>query len=143
MTGARFVHDTLEYFGWDVLIADAQRAKGLASLTCKTDETAARVLAVLSERCLVPEVWLPDPMIRRERELARFRRHLVKHRSMLKNRIHSTLINFGEPCAAPPGLLRALPAHEAPARQTARRQGRPGRGRAPTDARDLAHALQQ
>src|SRR3954466_5514839 len=98
MTGARFVHDTLERFGWDVLIADAQKAKGLAPLTCKTDKTDARVLAVLSERCLVPEIWLPDPTIRRERELARFRLHLVKHRSALKNRIHSTLINFGQPC---------------------------------------------
>jgi transposase len=98
MSGARFVHDTLERLGWDVLIADAQKAKGLAPLTCKTDKTDARVLAVLSERCLVPEIWLPDPTIRRERELARFRLHLVKHRSMLKNRIHSTLISFGEPC---------------------------------------------
>jgi transposase len=98
MTGARFVHDTLERLGWDVLIADAHKAKGLAPLTCKTDKTDARVLAVLSERCLVPEIWLPDPTIRRERELARFRLHLVKHRSALKNRIHSTLINFGEPC---------------------------------------------
>jgi transposase len=98
MTGARFVHDTLERLGWDVLIADAQKAKGLAPLTCKTDKTDARVLAVLSERRLVPEIWLPAPPIRRERELARFRLHLVKHRSMLKHRIHSTLINFGEPC---------------------------------------------
>ena len=98
MTGARFVHDTLERFGWDVLIADAQKAKGLAPLTCKTDRTDARVLAVLSERCLVPEIWLPDPEVRAERELARFRLHLVKHRSMLKNRVHSTLISFGKPC---------------------------------------------
>jgi transposase len=37
MTGARFVHDTLEQLGWDVLIADAQRVKGLAPLACKTD----------------------------------------------------------------------------------------------------------
>src|SRR4051812_9213149 len=98
MTGARCVHDALEDLGWDVLIADAQRAKGLAPLTCKTDKTDARVLAVLSDRCLGPEIWLPDPAIRRERELARFRLHLVKHRSALKNRIHSTLINFGKPC---------------------------------------------
>ena len=28
MTGARFVHDTLEQLGWDVLIADAQKVKG-------------------------------------------------------------------------------------------------------------------
>jgi transposase len=98
MTGARHVHDTLEQLGIDVLIADAQKTKGLAPLVCKTARIDARVLAVLSERCLVPEVWLPDPRVRRERELARFRLHLVKHRSMLKQRIHSTLINWGQPC---------------------------------------------
>jgi hypothetical protein len=98
MTGARFVHDTLERDGWDVLIADAQKVKGLAPLACKTDKIDARVLAVLSERDLVPEIWLPDPAVRREREQARFRLHLVKHRSMLKHRIHSTLITFGKPC---------------------------------------------
>jgi transposase len=98
MTGARHVHDTLERLGFDVLIADAQKTKGLAPLACKTDRIDARVLAVLSERCLVPEIWLPDPSVRAERELARFRLHLVKHRSMLKQRIHSTLINFGQPC---------------------------------------------
>jgi transposase len=46
----------------------------------------------------VPAIWLPDPRVRSERELARFRLNLVKHRSALKNRIHSTLINFGRPC---------------------------------------------
>jgi transposase len=98
MTGARFVHDTLERLGWDVLIANAERVKGLAPLACKTDRIDARVLAVLSERDLVPEIWLPDPAVRREREQARFRLHLVKHRSMLKHRIHATLITFGQPC---------------------------------------------
>jgi transposase len=98
MTGARFVHDRLEELGWDVLIADAAKVKGLAPLACKTDKIDARVLAVLSERDLVPEIWLPDPRVRREREQARFRMHLVKHRSMLKHRIHATLITFGYPC---------------------------------------------
>ena len=55
-------------------------------------------MATLSHRDLVPAIWLPDPRVREERELARFRLHLVKHRSMLKHRIHSTLINFGRPC---------------------------------------------
>jgi transposase len=67
MNGARFVHDTLEEHGWDVLVADAQKVKGLAPLACKTDRIDARVLAVLSERDLVPAIWLPDPSIRRER----------------------------------------------------------------------------
>jgi transposase len=56
------------------------------------------VLAVLSHRDLVPEIWLPDPSVRRERELARFRLHLVRHRTTLKNRIHATLVTFGHPC---------------------------------------------
>jgi len=98
MTGARIVHDTLEQEGWDVEIADAQKVKGLAPLACKTDRIDSMVLAVLSQRDLVPAIWLPDPRVREERELARFRLHLVKHRSMLKHRVHSTLINFGRPC---------------------------------------------
>jgi len=98
MTGARIVHDTLEQEGWDVEIADAQRVKGLAPLACKTDKIDSKVLAVLSHRDLVPAIWLPDPRVREERELARFRLHLVKHKSALKCRIHSTLINFGRAC---------------------------------------------
>jgi transposase len=98
MNGARFVHDRLEEHGWDVLIADATKVKGLAPLACKTDKIDARVLGTLSARDLVPEIWLPDPSIRRERELARFRLHLVRHRTTLKNRIHATLVAFGHPC---------------------------------------------
>jgi transposase len=98
MTGARFVRDTLEELGWEVLVADAQKVKGLAPLACKTDRIDAQVLAVLSHRDLVPAIWLPDPRVRAEREQARFRLHLVKHRSMLKHRIHATLISFGHPC---------------------------------------------
>jgi transposase len=54
---------------------------------------------VLSQRDLVPAIWLPDPRVRKEREQARFRMHLVKHKSMLKSRIHATLMTFGRPCA--------------------------------------------
>ena len=50
MNGARFVHDRLEEHGWDVLIADATKVKGLAPLACKTDKIGARVLATLSAR---------------------------------------------------------------------------------------------
>jgi transposase len=53
------------------------------------------VLAELSLRDLVPAIWLPDEQLRRERELSRFRLHLVKHRTSLKNRIHATLLTFG------------------------------------------------
>jgi transposase len=98
MNGARFVHDTLEREGWDVAIADAAKVKGLAPLACKTDRIDAWVLAELSRRDLVPEIWLPGPTVRADRERARWRLHLVRHRVALKNRVHSTLITFGKPC---------------------------------------------
>src|SRR2546425_5166672 len=98
MTGARFIHDQLELAGWDVLIADAQRVRGLAPLAAKTDKIDAHVLAELTRRALVPEIWLPTPEVRVERERARFRLHLIRHRSALKNRIHATLMTFGHPC---------------------------------------------
>ena len=96
MNGARFVHDQLELAGWDVRLADPQRSRALAPLACKTDRIDAWVLAELARRDLVPEVWLPHPEVRGERERARFRMHLVKHRTMLKNRIHQTLIAHGQ-----------------------------------------------
>jgi len=99
MTGARFVRDRLQELGWEVQIADAERVKGLAPLACKTDRVDARVLAQLAARDLVPAIWLPDPAVRAERERARWRLHLVKHRSQLKNRIHATLMTFGRPCS--------------------------------------------
>ena len=95
MNGARFVHDELVRYGWEVLVADAQRVKGLAPLACKTDKIDARVLAELSFRDLVPAIWLPTPELRQERERSRWRLHLVKHRSILKNRVHASLIAFG------------------------------------------------
>lgn len=98
MTGARFVHDQLELAGWEVEIADAQKVKGLAPLACKTDRIDAWVLAELSRRELVPAIWLPDPSVRAERERARFRLHLVRHRSSLKQRVHATLLTHGKPC---------------------------------------------
>jgi transposase len=97
MNGARFVHDRLELAGWDVRIADALKAKGLAPLACKTDKIDAWVLAELARRDLVPEIWLPDPAVRAERERARFRLHLVRHRTALKNRVHAILIAHGIP----------------------------------------------
>lgn len=99
MTGARFVHDQLERHGLEVRIADARKAKVAAELLgqvgAKTDRLDARVLAELARRDLVPEIWLADPATRAARERARFRLHLVRHRSALKNRIHQTLITHG------------------------------------------------
>lgn len=98
MSGARFVYDFLTDAGWGMAMADAYRVKGIAPLAVKTDRIDARVLAELSRRDLVPGVWIPPQAVRGERERARFRIHLVKHRTGLKNRIHSGLIAHGQPC---------------------------------------------
>src|SRR5438034_143819 len=98
MNGARFVHDRLEVAGWQVEIADAQKVQGRAPLACKTDRIDAWVLAQLARRDLVPAIWLPDPQVRAERERARWRLHLVRHRSSLKQRVHAVLLTHGTPC---------------------------------------------
>src|SRR6266536_1228237 len=77
---------------------DAQKVKGLAPLACKTDRIDAWVLAELARRDLVPAIWLPDPRVRADRERARWRLHLVRHRSSLKQRVHAVLLTHGKPC---------------------------------------------
>ena len=97
MTGARFVHDALGAAGLGG--ADRRRPEGQgAGAAGVQDRQDRRARAGGACRIAIwcPAIWLPDPRVRRERELARFRLHLVKHRSMLKHRIHSTLITFGQ-----------------------------------------------
>src|SRR6266542_3295490 len=64
MSGARFVHDELELHGWDVRIADAVKARGLAPLACKTGLIATSLLADLAWHEDVPETCLPHPEVR-------------------------------------------------------------------------------
>ncbi len=53
MTGARFVHDTLERCGWEVEVADAVKVKGLAPLACKTDKSAWTAAHPGAMKCLL------------------------------------------------------------------------------------------
>ena len=52
MNGARFVHDELVSHGWEVLVADAQKVKGLAPLACKTDKSAWTAAHPGAMKCL-------------------------------------------------------------------------------------------
>ena len=95
MTGSRFVHDTLERLGWDVMIADRGEGQRVwhrwpprptrSTLTCWPSWPAGTSCPRSGCRSGV----------RAERERARFRLHLVHHRSALKCRIHATLMTFG------------------------------------------------
>jgi transposase len=60
MSGARFVHDELELGGWDVRIADAVKARGLAPLACKTDRIDCWVFAELPAATSSPRSGCPQ-----------------------------------------------------------------------------------
>jgi transposase len=95
MSGAIWVRDRLQAAGWQVEVADARKVKGLAPLACKTDKVDARVLAELCRRDLVPAVWLPCLDDRALRERLNRRMHLVRMRTMARNRIHGVLTQWG------------------------------------------------
>jgi transposase len=69
-------------------LAEGQRARA----ACLQDRPHRRlgVGRVLASRARTGDLWLPDPEIRAERERARFRIHLVRHRSAFKQRVHAT-----------------------------------------------------
>jgi transposase len=53
-------------------------------------------------------------VVRAERERARFRLHLVRHRTALKHRIHATLLAFGTPWPVSDLLWRRRPSAAGP-----------------------------
>lgn len=95
MSGAVWVRDQLSLLGWEIKIADARKVKAIAPLACKTDRVDARVLADLSRRDLVPELWVPSVEERANRERVRRRTHLVRLRTSATNRIFGLLTQWG------------------------------------------------
>src|SRR3970282_1740095 len=60
----------------------------------KTDKLDAGSLATLLHLGTLPAVWIPPAELRDESELPRTRMAFSKVRTMLKNRIHSTLAKY-------------------------------------------------
>src|SRR5438445_684725 len=144
MSGARFVHDQLELQGWQVRIADAAKARGLAPLACKTDKIDCWVLAELARLDLVPELWLPDPSVRAEPAQARrLHRPLPESRAIRRTRPPRPAAQERTPLPAlgadrsrphrrpPPPLPTARRADARPPRQKTRQQDRRDRDRPP------------
>ena len=76
------------------LLAHAARAKSMMGHVHKTDKLDAGGLATLLHLGTLPAVWIPPGDLRDERELPRTRMAFSKVRTMLKNRIHSTLAKY-------------------------------------------------
>jgi len=89
-----WIVDEIEQAGCIPLLAHAAKAKVMMGNVHKTDKLDAQGLATLLYLGKLPSVWIPPAEVRDERELPRTRMALSKVRTMLKNRMHSTLAKY-------------------------------------------------
>src|SRR5512139_2505085 len=87
--------EEMERAGHQPVLAHAKKAKLMMGLTNKTDKLDARGLALLLRNGTLPSVWIPPGELRDQRELPRMRIVFARIRTMLKNRIQSTLAKYG------------------------------------------------
>ncbi len=89
-----WIVDEIEDAGCLPLLAHAAKAKVMMGYVHKTDRLDADGLATLLHNGTLPSVWIPPGDLRDERELPRTRMAFSKVRTLLKNRIHSTLAKY-------------------------------------------------
>lgn len=65
--------------------------KAIAHAHVKTDKIDAGTLASLYAAGYLPEIWTPDAATERKRRLAARRYQVVRHRTRIKNEVHSIL----------------------------------------------------
>jgi transposase len=74
-----------------VLIANPLQVKAIAHAHVKTDKIDAGTLASLCAAGYLPEIWTPDAATERMRRLVARRYQVVRHRTRIKNEVHSIL----------------------------------------------------
>lgn len=74
-----------------VVVANPMQVKAIAHARIKTDKIDAGVLAQLQASGFLPEVWVPDERTERLRRLVARRNQVVRHRTRVKNEVHSIL----------------------------------------------------
>ena len=89
-----WIVDEIEEAGCIPLLAHAAKAKVMMGNIHKTDKLDAQGLATLLYLGKLPSVWIPPSDVRDQRELPRTRMAFAKHRTMVKNRIRSTLAKY-------------------------------------------------
>ena len=89
-----WIVDEIEQAGCIPFLAHAAKAKVMMGNIHKTDKLDAQGLATLLYLGKLPSVWIPPAVVRDERELPRTRMAFAKHRTMVKNRIRSTLAKY-------------------------------------------------
>lgn len=89
-----WIAEAIEAAGCEPHMAHASKAKVMMGNVNKTDKLDAEGLATLLHLGKLPTVWIPDAVLRDERELLRTRMFLTRLRANLKNRIHATLAKY-------------------------------------------------
>lgn len=74
-----------------VVIANPLQVKAIAHAHVKTDKIDAGTLANLYAAGYLPEIWTPDAITERMRRLVARRYQVVRHRTRIKNEVHSIL----------------------------------------------------
>ncbi|NBJ13852.1 IS110 family transposase [Microvirga sp. SYSU G3D207] len=81
----------LSPFVAQVIIANPLQVKAIAHAHVKTDKIDAGVLASLQAAGFLPSIWTPPPEVERMRRLVARRDQVVRHRTRIKNEVHSIL----------------------------------------------------
>ena len=77
-----------------VVIANPLQVKAIAHAHVKTDKIDAGTLASLYAAGYLPEIWTPDAATERMRRLVARRHQVVRHRTRIKNEVHSILYAY-------------------------------------------------
>ena len=85
------VSRVLTPFAARVIIANPLQVKAIAQAHVKTDKIDAGTLASLHAAGYLPQIWTPDAVTERKRRLAARRYQVVRHRTRIKNEVHSIL----------------------------------------------------
>lgn len=90
-----WIADEIAAAGGRPALVHAYKAKVMFGCVNKTDRLDVHGLNRLQRAGTLPEVWLPPPALRDQRDLPRTRMFLVRQRSRLKCRILAHLARYG------------------------------------------------
>jgi transposase len=93
--GTGWLVELLEDYGFTPHLVHPLRCKAIASARLKNDKAGAAILGQLLRADLLPEAWIAPPQVRQLRALLRHRVALVRLRTLLRNRIHAVLADYG------------------------------------------------
>ncbi|WP_030618240.1 IS110 family transposase [Streptomyces fulvoviolaceus] len=97
--------ELLQDYGFEPHMAHPLQCKAIASARLKNDKIDAATLAHLLRSDLLPEAWIAPRAVREQRAALRHRAQLVRLRTLLRNRIHGVLAQYG--CDRPSGCWSA------------------------------------